>query len=176
MLLNHNTYMAYWENLAKNYLPISHSESRIAFARVIDSSRSPFQPYYYTNEFFESLRDDMHFPCLIAESTRERFANKQGMLGDYTCGILVIDSTTETNNFDDENTAVSNAKEHCGKLLAKLQQDIKEDASLGHLVSSSILIHPVGPLGNGLFGARAEFTMRASAKKLFCYDKNDWAE
>lgn len=174
MVNNHETYMAWWEDTARKYKAINHDPlTNLAFVRVVDSSRSPFQPYYYTNEFFEEMRE-LNFPCLIAESTSARFDYQQGVFGDFKGGIVVIDETDGNTDFDSINKAVSACEIHCKKLVGYLQKYLKEQfPSVGKLLSSSIIIHPIGPVGDKYFGARAEFTIKAHDCG-FEYDVRDW--
>lgn len=173
MLLDHNEWMAYWEDLASRYRPINHGPKAMAFARVIDSSRSPFQPYYYTDEFIESLRDDMNFPCLVVESTRAGHQQNSGIHAIHKCGIVVL-IDAEKSDYDEENTAVDKCKKHCEALMAKLMADLKETPQNGHLDKGSILIHPIGPVNREIWGARVEFTIRVSADCNFVVDPDVW--
>jgi len=179
MLLDHNEWMKYWENVACKYKPIAHdSDQKVAYARVIDSSRSPFQPYYYTEEFTTSLRNGMNYPCLIVESTRENYRHNQQMHGYSTCGIVVL-MEAEKADYDSENLAVDQCKKHVAQLVAKLQSEIK--AAVGkpaeaHFEKDSLVIHNIGPMGSkNLFGARAEFVLRRGAEDTLCVNDDLWA-
>lgn len=174
MVTNHEEYMTFWENVARKYVPISHDvQNNFAFSRVIDSSRSPFQPYYYTKEFFEEI-SEMKYPCLIAESTSARFSNSQGDFGDYKGAIVVLDSTNGEDDQDSINKAVSSCEKHCKKLMGFLRNYLRENPLKGKLLSGSLIIHPIGPISDSLFGARAEFTIKAQDCDFKVVD-SDWS-
>lgn len=171
----HKSYTETFRTIAATHVEIAHNpdEGRVRFARIIDSARSLYEPYYHIQEVLELHQDKLSTPCLLVESRVKEFQKAQQVHGQMT-GAFIIMLKTELNDFDKEEDALDDAERLANEVMSFVKKMFEDDPSLGRLNWDAVRMNPVGPVLDGFFGVRCDFSWQKNLNADFCYDENQW--
>jgi len=184
LINNHTNYMNFWSDASAYHKLIKHDPywrdldangtKECHFVRVIDSGANPFNPNYYLKEVIEQNRDQLTYPAVLAESLRTKY-QKQGQITAAGHGaLIVLIETGDKNNFDSINNAITQGELICQQMIGYLQQHLKANPNLGRLDWNSVIINPIGPVLDDVFGGRVDFEIEAPANSSFCFEESAW--
>lgn len=173
----HKSYIDTFRTIAATHVDIAHNpeENRFRFARIIDSARSLYEPYYHIQEVLELHQDKLETPCLLVESRVKEFEKSQQVHGMMT-GAFIIMIKAERGDFDSEETALDDAERLVNHVMSYLKKLFMDDSSIGRLNWDNVRMNPVGPILDGFFGVRCDFSWQKSLNSDFCYDEQYWIQ
>lgn len=172
---SHAPYVEFWKTLVSSFIPIGHSEEEPHFTRIIDTTGSPFEPYYMTQEFKEKLPHDLKAPYFLLESFREKLSGgRSSKSSTYDCGFIILNQTGQVKDFDSINQVIDQTELWAHQILGKADNEMQIDDSLSKIDWDSVVIHKVGPVQQSLFGVRVDFKVIRQSTQKYCVDDNLW--
>jgi hypothetical protein len=171
----HKSYIETFRTIAATHVEIAHKpeEGRFRFARIIDSARSLYEPYYHIQEVLELHQDKLSTPCLLVESRVKEFEKNQQVHGMMT-GAFVVMMQAAQGDFDSEEDALDEAELLANQVLSFVKNMFESDSTLGRLNWDSVRMNPVGPILDGFFGVRVDFSWQKNLNSDFCFDEQVW--
>ncbi len=179
---DHTATNDFWEEAAEKFKLIGHDRnwknSEAAenhFSRIVDSARNPFDPVYYIDEVLEQAADSLKYPLLITESTKEDLQKTNNKYSRFTGALIMVNAAGEQGDFDSQHAAITSAEHMLAQLLAYLLEYFKTNNDQGKVVFEECRIHKLGPLIDGHFGARLDYTIQINTTlNRFCIVPEEW--
>ncbi|PRY90565.1 hypothetical protein [Mongoliibacter ruber] len=171
-MITFSQYENFFEDIAKKYKPISHSDTKARFATMdID-------------DILSAQRGTLDFvdPCMILENFEGELEWKHDRVLDETYGAFYILQHIPRNDPEKKRTIMTNTKTHAVKIVSKLQK-MKIDFHKGvpnipkmilYFDFSQVKYQKVSNVFAGCHGWRFEFNLGQEDLLSKTYDPDDW--
>lgn len=155
-IINHSTYLAFFQEIAEKHVDISHSNSKKAFVRVSLNRDPLLTSKHQINEFLVNEKVKLKPPFMILVSYHGRYSNipagdpKKTFMGTFA----ILDQPVRKDDFDSENEIIDKCEVIGEDILGYLLEYYGLNPSYGEMVSYPFESEALSGLGHNNYAGR----------------------
>jgi hypothetical protein len=177
MMFRHDTYMAFWEDIARRHIEIQHTLSDKHFAEVIISS-NPL-PTSYLHDFTNNLKSKIKWnrKLMIVESYENDFGEKRDdNPKKWFIGAFLILDEAKKDDIAEQRVKFTECEQVAEEIINEVDEWFLADARRGVFDLSDVQMEKVGPIAGTMVGVRVDFKFWQPVGDVFVHDPLKWIE
>jgi hypothetical protein len=172
--MRHLEYTTLFRDLATRHLGIQHRPDQLRFVRMLISS-DPVQKLLDYQEFTDGLRTALDLrngqACLILENYQSDYSDNDGdFFGKEHHGAFLVLKPVGEGAYDRRDEVIDECEAIGEELMGAAIARLRAGTPGARISPADVMQEAIGPVGDGFYGVRFNFTFRSPATEELTYD------